>query len=90
MTALSKTADSKGRVTLGKEFADRLVIIKKVEDGVVQVTLAEAIPAREAWLHKDKKALATLLRSLDETGRGEFAPSPDWQGDLKAAAKPRG
>jgi hypothetical protein len=87
---MSKTADHKGRVTLGKEFADRLVIVKKIEDGVVEVTLAEAIPAREAWLHRDKKALATLLRALEETGRGEFAQPPDWQGDHEAAEKSQG
>ena len=90
MTVLSKTADHKGRVTLGKEFADRLVILRRIEEGVVEVTLAEAIPAREAWLHKDKKALATLMRALEETGRGEFAQPPDWQADLKAAEKSRG
>jgi len=42
MTVLSKTADHKGRVTLGKEFADRPGHFEEVEEGVVEVTLAES------------------------------------------------
>lgn len=88
MAALpTRRVDKQGRITLGKSFARQLVTLREVEEGTVQITIAEAIPAREAWLHKNKSALASVMRGLEQTGRGEFAESPDLEEDAKLAAK---
>ncbi len=80
-----KMVDNKGRVSLGKDFADHLVLIKRIAKGIVQVTLAEAVPANEAWLHKNKSAFASVMRGLEQTAKGEFAEPPDLQGDASLA-----
>ena len=56
----TKTADSKGRVTLGERFANRTVIIEDIDETEVRVTLARVIPEREAWLYENDKALTSL------------------------------
>jgi len=83
---VNRVADSKGRVSLGKDFAGRLVIIRRPEEGTVEITLAEAIPVKEAWLYKNKAALESLMRGLVQTGRGEYAEGPDLQEDAKVVA----
>ncbi|KKM25979.1 hypothetical protein LCGC14_1589490 [marine sediment metagenome] len=88
MTALPvKRVDGQGRVTLGKAFARQLVTLREVEEGTVEITIAVAIPAREVWLHKNKAALASVMRGLEQTGRGEFAEAPDLVEDGKLADK---
>jgi len=80
----TKTVDSKGRVALGKDFANRHVIVNVLGKGVLQIVLAEVVPAREAWLYKNPEALLSVLKGLQEPG---FAESPDldagndWLGD---------
>jgi len=80
----ARSVDGKGRVTLGKEFANRHVIVSKLGEGVLQVVLAEVVPAREAWLYKNPEALASVLRGLQERGFAEapdLAADADWLGD---------
>ena len=82
MTTLPvKAVDSKGRVSLGREFADKLVFVKRIADGVVEIIMAEAVPAKEAWLHKNDKAYESVMRGLEQTGKGEFAQSPVLEAD---------
>jgi len=47
----TKTADSKGRISLGSRFANQTVIIEEVDPTEIRVTLAQVIPQREIWLH---------------------------------------
>lgn len=60
----TKTADSKGRISLGSRFAGQTVIIQEMNLTEVRVTLAQVIPQRELWLHKNPKAKASVLRGL--------------------------
>jgi hypothetical protein len=68
--------DGRGRVSLGKGFAHRLVLMRELAQGCVQIELAEAVPAREAWLHKNQAAFESVMRGLEQSGRGEFATAP--------------
>lgn len=79
-----KNADSKGRVTLGGDFANRAVIVERRSDDEVVVRLARVIPESEAWLYNNPKALASVRRGLDQARKGKVAKKPP---DLKAAAK---
>ncbi len=75
--ATTRMVDERGRVTLGKEFADRLVIVRRVGDGVLQVVLAEAVPARESWLYKNPEALEAVLDGLEQAKSGRTGSGPD-------------
>ncbi|MCE5278826.1 MAG: hypothetical protein ABFD92_10875 [Planctomycetaceae bacterium] len=74
---VAKTVDRRGRLTLGKEFANRLVIVKELAAGTVQVTLAQAVPDREAWLHENPEAIAAVLKGLEQAKAGELVKGPD-------------
>ena len=79
-----KRADSKGRVTLGGHFANRVVIVEHRSDDEVIVRLARVIPEREAWLYENPLALASVRRGLDQARKGNVTKNSP---DLKAAAK---
>ncbi|HVR73214.1 MAG TPA: hypothetical protein VMT52_02740 [Planctomycetota bacterium] len=76
-----KRADSKGRVTLGEGFANRTVLVERLEDGVV-IRLARVIPESESWLYMNKAALASVRRGLAQAKAGKLSTSPP---DLSAA-----
>ncbi len=73
----TKTIDGRGRLTLGPAFANKMVLVEELEGGIVQLIPAEAVPSREAWLFKNRKALASVLKGLEQAHRGEFAASPE-------------
>jgi len=73
----TKTVDPRGRLSLGKAFANRLVIIKKLEGGIIQVIPAEPVPAPEAWLYENREAFLAVKQGLEEARNGQFAESPD-------------
>ena len=56
----TKTADTKGRVTLGPQVANRLVSVTKMSESEYVVKLVRAIPEDEAWLYENPKALASV------------------------------
>ena len=78
----TRTADSKGRVALGKEFANAPVIIKRVSPSEIRVIKARVVPENEAWLWENEKALAKVSRGLEQAQNEEFAHTPpDLDGD---------
>jgi hypothetical protein len=81
---VTKTTDSKGRITLGERFANRTVIVQDIDETEVRVTLARVIPEREAWLQENPKAKASVLKGLAQAKGKRFAKNPP---DLLAAAK---
>ncbi|HVA49801.1 MAG TPA: hypothetical protein VNH11_25765 [Pirellulales bacterium] len=80
---ITKQVDSKGRVTLGAEFAGSLVIVDDSEPDAVVIRKAVAIPEREAWLYRNPEALAAVRRGLEQARNGEFSGNPP---DLEADA----
>jgi hypothetical protein len=72
----TKTADSKGRVSLGSRFANQTVIVEDVDPTEVRVTLAQVVPQRELWLHRNPKAKASVLRGLAQAKAGKGVKSP--------------
>ena len=82
----TKTADSKGRITLGPRFANRTVIVEELDPTELRITLAQVIPQREVWLHKNSRAKAAVLRGLAEAKSGKAAKSsPDLDSDALLA-----
>ena len=77
-----KTADSKGRITLGSRFAGKTVIVQEIDPTEVRITLAQAVPQRELWLYKNPRAKTSVLRGLAQAKAGEMAElPPDLEGD---------
>ncbi len=79
----TKTTDDKGRVALGKRFANRTVIIQQIDETQVLVTLARVIPEREAWLFDHPAAKVLVSKGLEQAAAGQFSHSPP---DLDADA----
>ena len=71
---ISKTVDEHGRLNLGKEFANRTVLIEQVDETEFRVTMAVVIPERELWLHRNPEALAAVRKGLAEAKAGKFTP----------------
>ena len=71
-----KTADSKGRVGLGRRFANKPVIIEDISETEVKISLARVIPEREMWLYQNPEAREAVFSALERLGRREFAEDP--------------
>ena len=78
-----KTADSKGRITLGQRFANKPVIIEDLSDTEVKVSLARVIPESEVWLYENPEARELVFRGLEQAKARQFADDPP---DLEADA----
>lgn len=85
---ITKTANGKGRLTLGSRFANQTVIVDEVDATKVRITLAQVIPKREVWLHKTSKTKAAVLRGLQQAKAGKLAKSPpDLENDEQLAKR---
>ncbi len=79
----TKTLDSKGRVTLGPQFAGQTVVIDVSNPCCIMIRPVVMIPAEEAWLYKDQTALGLVRQGLNDARCGNFAEaSPDVDRDL--------
>ncbi len=85
-----KTTDSKGRLTLGREFAGKQFFINHKDSGVIQIIPAETVPAREAWLFKNPAALSVVLEGLEQARKGQLSKGPDMAKALAFADKIEG
>ena len=89
-TAITKTADSKGRVALGKEFADCHVFVEQVSPIEIRIVKARLIPEDEAWLWENDTAIGMVRRGLQQAKKGEFAAdAPDLDLDDSLMGKKR-
>ena len=84
-TTLTKSVDSKGRLTLGESFANHTVLVESRGEGEVLVRLARVIPAREAWLYENKVAVDSVRRGLKQAAEGQFAAGPDLEASATLA-----
>jgi hypothetical protein len=71
-----KTIDDKGRLTLGREFAGRMVQLESGDAGIV-VKFYRAVPEREAWLWENESAKGMVDRGLKQAREGELSDGPD-------------
>ncbi len=79
----TKTTDAKGRVALGRRFANKTVIVREVDATEVLVTIARVVPEREAWLLDNQAAKELVTRGLQQADARQFSDSPP---DLDADA----
>ncbi|QDV72138.1 hypothetical protein [Botrimarina mediterranea] len=80
----TKTLDSKGRLTLGPQYAGQLVIIDDSDSSQIVIRRAVALPVEEAWLFQNEKAQKLVAAGLRDAKAGEFVEGPDLDADLSA------
>lgn len=70
------TIDSRKRIPLGKVLADKNVTLfdARVEEGRIILEPMRAVPEREAWLYKNPKALASVMKGLKDSAEGRVKP----------------
>jgi hypothetical protein len=85
-----KTADSRGRINLGKEFANQIFIFEKVDAGEMKLELATVVPDKELWFYRDPEAQRTVFEAIERVKAREFVePPPDiseeeqWEKELE-------
>ena len=86
----TRTVDSRGRLSLGTAFADKVVIVRQLPGNVLKIIPAEVVPAREAWLYKNPDAISSVMTGLAQAEAGQFAPPPDLEADSELAGMPEG
>lgn len=80
-----KTIDSKGRVSLGTEFAGTQVIVEPVATGV-NLKYVKAVPAHEAWIWENEAALKAVRAGIEQAASGDLSDGPkDFEGSLAFA-----
>ena len=84
-TTQTKTADTKGRITLGPQMANRLVSVTKKSDSEYVVKLVRAIPEDEAWLYENPKALASVRQGLKQARDRKLQKGPNPTADKSLA-----
>lgn len=67
MKVATKRVGASGQISLGKEFAGRIVLMECPEPGVWLIKAASTIPDSEFWLHQAPAAerLDRALRAMD-------------------------
>lgn len=70
------TIDSRKRVPLGKLLHDENVTLLEatVVDGKIILEPMHAVPAKEAWLFKNTKALSSVMKGLKDSAEGRVKP----------------
>lgn len=76
-TLPTRTIDNRGRLSLGTAFANTLVIVRELPDGVLEIVPAEAVPAREVWLYKNAEAHASVMQGLKQAKAKQFVEPPE-------------
>jgi antitoxin component of MazEF toxin-antitoxin module len=76
MEAKTRRADKKGRVSLFSDFADRLVIVKRISDDEVRVIKAKAV--RKRYSLKELVDQITPESLHDEVDTGPSVGAEEW------------
>ncbi len=82
----TKQVDSKGRITLDRRFANRVVMIEDVDDTEVRITMARVIPEREAWLYDHPEAKKAVFAGIEQARSMQLVEAaPDLAADKDLA-----
>jgi hypothetical protein len=67
----TKIADNKGRISLGAKYANQTMIVEET-DKEIRIIPAVVVPASEAWLHQNKRAITAVQRGLKQAATGKL------------------
>lgn len=72
-----RSTDTKGRITLGSQFANITFTVKQGFDATeIILTASSVIPLRELWLYQNPEALGSVMRGLEQARAGQVSESP--------------
>jgi hypothetical protein len=74
---ISRKIDERGRILLDQSLAGSTMLVERREGGTIILRPAVTVPSNEAWLWKNKKALAMVQSGIDEASRREFVAAPN-------------
>ncbi len=63
-----KTIGASGQLSLGKEYAGRIVTVEKVADGIWTIKTAQVIPDDELWLNTPEAKSSLDRAEVDPIG----------------------
>jgi len=66
-----KRSDQAGRITIGREFRDKLFAVQAQPNGDILLSPVVVRHERESWLFDNKEALESVRRGLEQSARGE-------------------
>ncbi len=75
----NKTADNKGRVTLGEKHSDKQFIVIEKPNGEILLRPSITVPVQEAWLWQNVQAMKQVQKGLQQLksdkliNRGSFS-----------------
>lgn len=64
LTQQVKVIGANGQVSLGKEFAGRMILVDQIDEGTWIIKSGEFIPDSERWLHQGRN-ISKLEKALD-------------------------
>lgn len=77
-----KAIDDRGRLVLGKPYANKLAQIERVGDHELRIVFVQAVPESEMWLYENQEAKSSVFRGLEQARRREFVDGPDLSADM--------
>jgi hypothetical protein len=66
-----KRPDSAGRITIGKQYRDKLFAVQHMPNGDIILSPVVVRHEREAWLYDNKEALDSVQRGLEQSALGQ-------------------
>jgi len=85
-TRETKQADERGRISLGRSFANCTFLVENAGDGII-IRPARVIPEQEAWLYENQAALAQVRKGLAQARKGQFSTAPSLDEARRLAAR---
>lgn len=83
-TPIKVRPDAKGRITLGKLAEDvSSFLVHPGDDGKLILEPFSEIPAKEAWLFENSKALSSVKRGLKQSAAGKTKSRGSFKKHLK-------
>lgn len=73
-----KTIGANGQLSLGKEFAGKMVLVDQIEDGTWIIKCGEFIPDSEKWLYQENN-LTKVDKALEWAGKNKPSSNFDVQ-----------
>jgi hypothetical protein len=76
MEIVLKTVDERGRLVLGKPYANKVAQIEQIGEGEFRVVFVQPVPESQMWLYQNETAKGLVLQGLAEARAGKFSKNP--------------